>query len=183
MKSVIAGGILLASVVSLPAFADEFTPNRSEVSFSGNITSSSYSGGSASSTSSFLYGSYGYYFTPQVVGQVMVEGFSQSSGGTTIGQTTLGIGAKYYFSQGKQGDFVPWVTGELDVTGVSMATAFGSATGGGAGISGAIGGTYWLTETAGPFVDLRFRQSSFTILGISQTETDTILEFGATFKF
>ena len=175
MKSVIAGSILLASVFSLPAFADEFKPNRSEFSFSGNITSSSYSGGGASSTTRMLDGSYGYYFTPQIVGQVVVVDFQSSS----VGLSIVGVGAKYYFSQGKQGDFVPWVTGELDLTSVSMA----SGSGGGAGISGAIGATYWLTETAGPFVDLRFRQSSFSIAGFSQTETDTILEVGATLKF
>lgn len=179
MKRVLAGGMLLASFVSFQAAAAEFTPNRSEVSFSGNITSSSSSPGNQTSTSTFLYGSYGYYFTPQIVGEVAANIFTTQSGGSTTGVTTVGVGAKYYFSAGKQGEFVPWVTGELDATSINAGTVSGS----GVGVSGAVGATYWLTETAGPYADLRFRSSSVTIAGISVTQSDTIFEFGATFKF
>ncbi len=178
MKRVLVGGLLLASFVSFQAAAAEFTPNRSEVSFSGSITSSSSSPGTTS-TNTFIAGSYGYYFTPQIVGEVAANIFTTSSGGSTTGVTSVGVGAKYYFSTGKQGDFVPWVTGEVDATSVNAGTVSGS----GAGASAAIGATYWLTETAGPFVDLRYRSSSVTIAGISVTQSDTILEFGATFKF
>ncbi len=181
MKRVLVGGLLLASLLPLQASAEEFSPMRSEVSFAGNITSTS--GGGQSTTSTFLFGSYGYYFTPQVVGTINVMTFTSSTGGNTTGMVDVGVGAKYYFSVGKKGDFVPWVEGDVGAASISSAGAFGTTTSSGTLISAAVGGTYWVTEGAGAFVDARLRSTSVSGGGVTYTSSDTILEFGATFKF
>ncbi|HMC12829.1 MAG TPA: hypothetical protein VKG67_00605 [Gallionellaceae bacterium] len=180
MKRVLLGSVLATmALMSFQASADdEFAPKRSEVNVAGILDNASTQGTSETITN--IFGSYGYYFTPQIVGNVNVNYLSISSGGTTLEDINVGVGAKYYFMVGKKGDITPWVEGDVGLATIQTGSA-GSANG--YDISAAVGGTYWMTENAGPFVDGRLRSTWITLNGSSSTVTEAILEFGVSLKF
>ena len=134
-------------------------------------------------TQTFINGQWGHYFKPQLLGTVSVNYFGLDGSGFTDTQLGVTVGAKYYFKEGKKGDFTPFVQGEVGL-GVIQNTFSGttySATGG--ELSAAGGGTYWLTESAGINIDGRYRYVSYTLNNVSTTENHFLVEAGLTYKF
>lgn len=170
------GALALASV---QASASEFEPKRNEVSFYGSIDSQSTNNGGGSQTTSSVYGSYGRYFTPQLVGTVNAFLMESGSGASKTKFQDVGVGVKYYFKAGKEGDWTPFVTGGLEAASVDSGGT--SNSGWGATVAGGV--TYWLTEVAGINIDGRYKSDTFSINGVNVTTTHTMAEFGLTVKF
>lgn len=175
----LASVLATMALTSVQASASEFEPKRNEVSFYGSIDSQSTNNGGGSQTTTSVYGSYGRYFTPQIVGTVNAFLMESGSGASKTKLQDVGIGAKYYFMVGKAGEWTPFVEGGLEAATVDS----GGTSYSGAGATVAGGVTYWLTEVAGINVDGRYKTDSFTINGVSITTTHTMAEFGLTVKF
>lgn len=79
-----------------------------------------------------VYASWGRYLTQRIA--LTVSG--NVTGSNNFSQGSVGVGGKYYFKVGQKGDFVPFVTAELQVGGGGTDTAdwtsYNIAAGGGA---------------------------------------------------
>ncbi|MBI5625815.1 MAG: hypothetical protein HY935_01225, partial [Nitrosomonadales bacterium] len=127
---------ILAIGISANAFADE---KQQEIGINGNyINQVSPSGGT---DTLLVFGHYGRYFKPQILGTVNVMVMNTGSNSNIFG---AGVGGKYYFKVGQKGDFVPFVDADVMVITLKVAgtstTPFQISAGGGA--------SYFLTETA-----------------------------------
>ncbi len=177
---VIAGVLGALAVASVQANAAEFEPKRNEVSFYGSVDSQSTNQGGGSQTVSSLFFSYGRYFMPQLVGTVNGFLMQSGSGNSKVTMQDVGVGVKYYFKVGREGDWTPFVEGGLEAA--STQTGGGSTYNGwGATVAG--GATYWLTEVAGINLDARYKSDSFSINSVTVTTTHTMAEVGLTVKF
>jgi hypothetical protein len=179
-RVVLAGAVATMALASVQASASEFEPKRNEVSFYGSIDSQSTNNGGGSQTVSTIFVSYGRYFMPQLVGTVNGFLMQSGSGNTKVQLQDVGVGAKYYFKVGKEGDWTPFVEGDLEAS--STQTGGGTTYNGwGVGVAGGV--TYWLTEVAGINLDARYKSDSFSINGQTITTTHTMAEAGLTVKF
>jgi hypothetical protein len=185
IKNVVLAGVLGSmALVSVQASAadDFFAPKRNELSLYGSIDNQSQSTTGSSSTSTNLqtvFGQFGHYFTPQIVGNVGLALMKSGGAGVTTTFTDVAAGVKYYFKVGKQGDWTPFVLADLGVSNFSG----GGVSGSGYMVDGAGGVTYWVTESAGINVDGKYKRESVSVTGTTLTTTHTMVEFGLTLKF
>lgn len=172
--------VLVAALgFSMSALAAE---KQSEFSIAGSLSSltSKPSGGASETTDmTNISLAYGYYFTSQMVGQLNLNYISAGTGGATMTFTTPGVGVKYYFTRGGKGDIVPFVGARLDLLSVSGPGFSGS----GSQITGYVGASNFVSETAS--LDLTFSASagSVTVSGSTVDQTNTILAVGFTQRF
>ncbi|HEY6094411.1 MAG TPA: hypothetical protein VIU93_05595 [Gallionellaceae bacterium] len=184
MVSKMRFAVLVAALgFSMSAMAAE---KSNEISVAGSISSTTTGTGANKFTqdSVNLVGSFGHYFTPQLVGQFAV-GIDGSSYGSNNSSATLilGVGAKYYFMDSHAGDIVPFAGARLDLLAVSQTTPLGTTDGSGSQITGFIGASDFLSETAS--IDLTFSVSagSYTVSSVSIDTTSTSLNIGFTQRF
>ena len=163
--------ILFLAAISTSAFAAE---KQGEISVTGSISTTSQDTG-GSTTMTFVNLSYGAYITEQLV--ITVSDFIMIS--DSVGFNLLGLGAKYYLSAGKKGDFVPFGEAGLNLgfisTPLDILDTSGFYIGGGA--------SYYMTETAS--ADGRLTFSSQNVSGIygSYSQTQTQFLVGLTQRF
>lgn len=167
-KKLLAAAILAAASTS--AFAAE---KSNEVSVYGSIISQSTP---TSSTTAIVYASYGRYLTERLL---ITGSASKFDGGGAFKMTTVGVGVKYYFKSGKQGDFVPFVAGSMNVGSIDV----GNNTGTTVGVRAGGGASYFLSETASVDARLELVAGDQTIGGFSQSTSSTEFTVGLTQRF
>lgn len=115
--------IAIASGLALALFGGQALAQqqRNEVSFFAQFEQSETSRSDSSNT--FAGATYGYYFTPRLVGTVGFFIFGFESGNTTSTTTDWELGAKYYFGGFQRGAFVPFVDGAFGTTFISNGIA------------------------------------------------------------
>lgn len=184
MVSKMKYAVLVAALgFSMTAMAAE---KMNEISVSGNLSSTTSGSGANKSTSdsATVFGAYGYYFSPQLVGQVTVGVTGSSSGSSSSNSTLiLGVGAKYYFANSHAGDIVPFAGGRLDLLSTSSKVSGTVYNGSGSQITGFIGASDFLSETASLDLTLSLSAGSVTVSGTSSDQTQTMLEIGFTQRF
>ena len=131
-KYIIAG--LLVFVASTNAYADEKKNEISAFLYANKTTTPS-----GQDPIVTMYGSYGRYFGRFAL---TVSGIVTKAGGSNM--VFGGVGGKYYFKAGQKGDFVPFLTAEIQLNvGSSGSTdLYGYNIAGGGGVS------VFITETA-----------------------------------
>jgi hypothetical protein len=153
--------------------------NQSELQFSGSLASNSSNGTSSSSTN--INAAYGYSFTPQIIGRASIFLNGNDSGGSKSTMTYLGVGAKYYFSEGHKSAWVPFVLADLQTLAMDNA----GTTTNGMGYDAGVGVSDFLTETIS--FDITALMNSFTIKGSNgapdSSQTGTRVDFGFTARF
>lgn len=173
LKKLLAFAILAAA--SSSAFAEE---KANELSISGSITSTTPDVGASSTTTNVNF-SYGRYITEQLVLTVSDFISLTSTSGSSTGIDLIGLGAKYYLSSGKKGDFVPF--GEAGVNfGVIDSSIYSYSTGG-VYIGG--GASYYLSETTSADLHLDFSSQNVSGSGVSYSQTQTQFLVGLTQRF
>lgn len=184
MVSKLKYAVLVAALgFSMNAMAAE---KANEVSISGNISSvTSGSGANKSTTdSATVFGSFGHYFSPQLVGQFTVGVVGASSGSSSsTSALILGVGGKYYFMDAHKGDIVPFAGARLDLLSLSSKSGGTTSTGSGSQITGFVGASNFLSETASLDLTLSLSAGSVTVSGTSSDYTSTMLEIGFTQRF
>lgn len=158
-KYAVAGIAAFLVVISTNVFAEE---KNQELSVFGFINSPSEPDGDPII---LMNATAGHYFTPQLLGTLTVTMF----GAGDLSSVGFGFGGKYYFSDGKKGDFVPFVLGEFMLSSSYMytyPTTIDTSTtefvfGGGA--------AYFLSETAS--FDARYTLKSGTTESSMETFT------------
>lgn len=176
--------VLVAALgFSVSAMAAE---KSNEISLAGSLSSTTSGSGANKSTNDALdlFASFGHYFSPQLVGQFGVGVIGTSSGSSTSsGALILGVGAKYYFMDAHKGDIVPFAGARLDLVSLSSKSGGTTTTGDGSQITGFIGASDFVSETAS--LDLTFSASAGTVTfsGTSSDYTATRLEIGFTQRF
>lgn len=175
--------LITALGFSVSAMAAE---KSNEISIAGNLSSTTSGSGANKSTtdSATVFGAFGHYFTPQLVGQVAVGVMGSSYGSnTSSGTLVLGVGAKYYFTTSHAGDVVPFAGGRLDLLSTTLTSGGTTYNGTGSQITGFIGASNFLSETAS--LDLTFSLSagSVTVASVSSDYSTTMLEIGFTQRF
>ena len=184
-KHVVLGGVLGSmALVSVQASAEEdfFAPKQNEISMYGSIDNQSQStsgGPSTSSTVETIFGQFGHYFKPQIVGTVGVGLMKSGSGGNSTTFTDVSAGVKYYFKEGRKGDWTPFVMGDVGLSNFSG----GGLSGSGVMLDVAGGTTYWVTESAGINIDGKYKTERVSVSGTTLTTNHTMVEFGLTLKF
>lgn len=182
-KKILSLSLAAALCASTSAFAAE---KSNEISLSGNLSSTTTGSGANKATvdSATVFASFGHYFTPQLVGQIAV-GVTGSSYGSnqSSGMLILGLGGKYYFMDSHAGDIVPFAGARLDLLSVSATSGNTTTDGTGSQITGFVGASDFLSETAS--IDLTFAVSagSYTISSVSVDSTSTSLNIGFTQRF
>ncbi|MFA7400111.1 MAG: hypothetical protein WCZ98_06495 [Sideroxydans sp.] len=186
MKKGIVAIVMLSSVfLAGTAMAQE---GKMEASIAGNMEmkSTDYGAGASDSTSTFMYLRLGQYLSPQLVVSGNVAMFGSSSGGGTTSSvgSTFGIGAKYYLDGAAKSAFVPFV--ELDVHAVVASTTAGNIvnTMTGAGISGGVGGSYFITEDVSADMSVQlFSDGLSDDYGSEITQSGMRMLFGLTARY
>lgn len=176
--------VLVAALgFSMSAMAAE---KENEISVSGNLTSTTSGSGASKSTtdSATVFASFGHYFSPQMVGQFAIGVLGSSSGSSTSsGAVVLGVGGKYYFMDAHKGDIVPFAGARLDLLSLSSKSGGTTSTGSGTQITGFLGASDFLSETASLDLTLSLSAGSVTFSGTSSDYTSTMLEIGFTQRF
>lgn len=178
-KKVLALSLAAALCGSTAAMAAE---KSNEVSLAGSMSSDSTTAGGTTTTtdSTNIYGSFGHYFTNQLVGQLALGVMASGSSGNTTNTLIMGAGAKYYFMDANKGDTVPFAGARLDLVSVS-GTGFDAS---GSQITGFVGVSHFVSETAS--LDLTFSAAAGSIEvtgGSSVDTTRTSLDIGFTQRF
>jgi len=154
-----------------------------EMSFAGNIESStdSYSGGgSTDSKSTYVNVDVGRYFTDKLVGRVSVGLFGTDSGGNKTTMMNVGVGVKYYFGEAAASKWVPFVNGGFNVAqmdaGAISASGFGAILGGGV--------SHFMTEQVSMDLSLQaFTNSMSTSNNFDYTNSGSRILFGITARY
>lgn len=184
MVSKMKFAVLVAALgFSMTAIAAE---KGNEISVSGNLSSTTSGSGASKTTSDSVtvFGAYGYYFSPQLVGQVVVGVMGSSYGSNSSNASlVLGLGAKYYFANSHAGDIVPFAGGRLDLLSTSSTSAGRTYDGSGTQITGFVGASDFLSETASLDLTLAVSAGSVTVAGASSDYSTTRLEIGFTQRF
>lgn len=168
--------LVMSMFAATSAMADA---NKQEISLSGYIDSSSDSASSTTTTTTVVDASYGYYFSPVLLGRIVAQDFNTSSGGSTTSTLALGGGVKYYFGDAKKASWVPFVVADLLTVSIQASGVSGS----GMGFDGGVGGSYFLTESVSFDVTGKLYSQSITINGASDTVSGDRIEFGFTARF
>jgi hypothetical protein len=176
MKKTVLAILAISMFAASAAMAEG---NKQEISLSGYIDSSTDSVSSTTSTTTVIDASYGYYFSPVLLGRVVAQDFNTSSAGSTTSMLALGGGVKYYFGESKKSSWVPFVIGDLLAVSMDAAGSSGS----GMGFDGGVGGSYFLTESVSFDVTGKLYSNSFTINGTTDTVSGDRIEFGFTARF
>jgi hypothetical protein len=163
--------VALGAVAALTASQAFAQAQRNEVSAFASFqhtTTSTNTGGSDITTNNYLVnGSYGYYFSPQLVGTVgltynLTEGGAGDAGKSST--TFLEVGAKYYFGNFRRSAWVPFVTGAVGVV------SFSNSDSGSGGEFHAGGGvSYFLTESTSIDPSIEYLYYKFSIGGTDIT--------------
>lgn len=183
------------SIVTLMALLSVFVVGSAmaqdgkwEASIAGNMEAKStdYGAGSSDTTSTFLYLRLGQYLSPQLVISGNVAMFGTSSGGGTTSSvgSTFGMGAKYYLDGATKSAFVPFV--ELDVHAVVASSTASNivSTMTGAGISGGVGGSYFITEDVSADMSVQgFSDGLSDDYGSEITQSGMRVLFGLTARY
>lgn len=180
MVSKLKYAVLVAALgFSVTAMAAE---KQSELSIAGSLSSLSSKSGGTTTTSDMTNISlaYGYYFSSQMVGQVNLNFISAGSAGSTMTIFAPGAGVKYYFQPGSKGDTVPFAGARLDLISISES---GGTSGSGTQITGFVGASNFVSETASLDLTLSLSAGSVTINSTSVDQTNTTLAVGFTQRF
>jgi hypothetical protein len=176
--------VLMAALgFSMGAMAAE---KSNEVSLAGSLTSTTSGSGANKSTNDAvnMFAAFGHYFTPQLVGQVGLGVIGTSTGSSTSSSALiLGVGAKYYFLDAHKGDTVPFAGARLDLVGLSSKSSGTTTTGEGSQITGFVGVSNFVSETASLDLTLSASAGTVTFAGVSSDYTATRLEVGFTQRF
>jgi hypothetical protein len=178
VKGLAASALVAGVALSGSASAQQL---RNEVSFFGNIDSSSTSPGNSSQVQTSLFGSYGYYFTPKLVGTIGLGYFGSTSspGSYRNDMLTMNFGAKYYFGNFKTGAFVPFVTGTLDIVSMTSTSGTTQTTISGGGGELGVGLSAFMNETTSFDASLNGYSRS---LSASSSGSSSITTSGAVFR-
>ena len=176
MKKTALAVLVMSMFAASSAMADG---NKQEISLSGYVDSSSDSASSTSSTTTVIDASYGYYFSPVLLGRIVAEDFNTSSGGSTSSVLEIGGGVKYYFGESKKSSWVPFAVADLLV----VSEQFSGLSGSGIGFDAGVGGSYFLTETVSFDVTGKLYSNSYTINSTTDTVSGGRVEFGFTARF
>jgi len=155
----------------------------SELSASGNISSTKSSPGSGKSDQINATVGYGYYFTPRLVGKVVVFiNTTESKSGTTTsksGTEAYGLGAKYYFGDAVKSAWVPYVFADI----MTISIKYDTGTGTGTGTDVGVGVSNFITESVSFDIEGKATSNSTSFAGTTTTSDGTSLNFGFTARF
>lgn len=167
--------VAMLAAVSSTAFAAE---KGNEVSVFGSIINQTSP--SPSLTTIIINASYGRYVTERLTVTGSVFKFDSGAGASKSQLTSVGVGVKYYFKSGKQGDFVPFVAGSVNVGTIDVGAAGSGST---LGIRAGGGASYFVSETASVDARLELAAGTMSIGGFSQNTSSTELTVGITQRF
>jgi hypothetical protein len=144
---------------------------RSEVSLSGDISSTD------NYDRTFIWASYGFYLTPQVVLKAGYTRFYTWQHAPYSEQVTNGydIGARYYFQVGRTGEFVPFVEAALGTSETTTWTTGNTDSSSSSTLTLKGGFSYFISESA---------SFDLSVYKRSEDPSDTTgLLFGTTVRF
>ncbi len=148
---------------------------RGEINLYGDI------GGTDDTDTTTISAGFGVYMTPNLVLRFSyLYSYTLDASNAETEMDTLGIGARYYFSVGKTGEFVPFVGGNLTRSTIYTYSPPGSSNEtSGSGTEFELGCSYFVSETAS--FDLKYYKRSTDFDGTSVDSSG--INFGTTIRF
>jgi len=192
----VAAIAMIAGFAAAPVFAATNAGNM-ELSAQVNIDNSSQTisgvSGSNTSTTTTLYGSFGYFLNKNFqfgIAELLSDTKASVGGGPTIElaiSSTDGF-VKWHFILPDNPVLVPWVGGYLGILALTVNSAGSTSTGSGTSYGPAVGIKYFVQENTSINAEYRILFSSLTITppsgpSVSATQSDNILLFGLSVYF
>lgn len=179
-------------VISMFAASSAMAASSTEMSINGFVNGMSQSSpGSSTSSTAEILGSFGYYFSPQFVGRLVLNEYANDT--TTAGVTNstgmmaLGVGMKYYFSSPAKGSEVFYVFGDVSALAVSSTSTVNNVatttTGSGSQVDVGIGVATFITEDVSFDLDIKSLSDSYTMSGVTISDSGAQFDFGITARF
>jgi len=181
--------ITALAALAMSMFAASSAMAATEMSVNGFVNSMNTTVGNTTSTSSTaeVLGSFGYYFSPQLVGRIVVNEYANSTPNTTTGQMAIGGGLKYYFTSPAKGSTVFYGFGDLSLLSVTSTSTFNgsstTSTGTGTLFDAGVGVAQFITETVSFDLDVKAVSDSYTIDSFSFSDSGVQFDFGITARF